>query len=72
MKKISREEAESLFTTSEVLNTKIEQDKNHLSVIMTLSDHRVCHVTYDFKSRQKSYHLQDAQNIINGLPVMDP
>jgi hypothetical protein len=59
MKKISREQAEKLFIESEVVNSSIHQDKNQLRVIMNLSTRQSCHVTYDFKSKEKSYYLDD-------------
>jgi len=58
MIQISREEAEKLFLESEVINTKIQQDKNELRVIMTLSDNQTCHVSYNFKSKEKTYLLE--------------
>jgi len=58
MIQISREEAEKLFLGSEVVTTKIQQDKNELRVIMTLSDNWTCHVSYNFKSREKTYLLE--------------
>jgi hypothetical protein len=62
MKKISREQAEKLFIDTEVINSSIQQDKDQLRVVMTLSSHQSCHVTYDFKSKEKTYYLDD-QNI---------
>ena len=62
MKKISREQAESLFLQSEVIHTQVKQDKNELRVIMALSTNQLCHVTYNYKSKQKSYHLDQQGN----------
>ncbi len=59
MKKISREQAEQLFVDTEVINSSIHQDKEQLRVIMTLSSHQSCHVMYDFKSKEKTYYLED-------------
>jgi len=59
MKKISREQAEQLFIDTEVLNSSIHQDKDQLRVVMTLSSHQSCHVTYNFKSKKKTYFLED-------------
>ena len=59
MKKISREQAEQLFLDSEVLGSRIQQDKDQLRVIMTLSTQQSCHVTYDFKSNKKTYYIDD-------------
>jgi hypothetical protein len=64
MIQISREEAEKLFLESEVVTTKIQQDKNELRVIMTLSDNRSCHVSYNFKNRKKTY-LLESSNLTN-------
>ena len=57
MKKISREQAEQLFDETEVINSSIHQDKDQLRVIMELSTSQSCHVTYNFKSKKKSYYL---------------
>ncbi len=59
MKKISREQAEALFLDSEVINSSIQQDKDQLRVIMTLSTHQSCHVTYNFKSKEKTYYIEE-------------
>jgi len=59
MKKISREQAEQLFIDTEVIESRIQQDKEKLRVIMTLSSHQSCHVMYDFKSKKKTYFLDD-------------
>jgi hypothetical protein len=62
MKKISREQAEQLFLDTEVINSSIHQDKDKLRVVMNLSSHQSCHVMYDFKSKEKTYYLED-QNL---------
>jgi len=59
MKKISREQAEQLFLDSEVLTSSIHQDKDQLRVIMTLSTQQSCHVTYNFKSKEKNYYIAE-------------
>jgi hypothetical protein len=59
MKKLSREEAEALFLDFDVINTVVHQDSNELRVIMTLSSNEACHVTYNYSSKEKSYHLQE-------------
>jgi hypothetical protein len=59
MKKISREQAEKLFLDTEVVNSIIQQDKDQLRVVMELSSQQSCHVTYNFKSKQKTYYLDD-------------
>jgi hypothetical protein len=63
MKQISREQAEQLFHDTEVINSQIEQDKGQLRVIMTLSSHQSCHVMYDFKSKKKTYFLDDVEAV---------
>jgi hypothetical protein len=67
MKKISREQAEQLFNESEVVNSSIHQDKNQLRVIMNLSSQQSCHVTYNFKSKEKTYFLEDI-GMVNKAP----
>ena len=59
MKKISREQAEQLFLDSEVITSSINQDKDQLRVIMNLSTHQSCHVTYNFKSNKKTYFIEE-------------
>lgn len=58
MKKITREQAEQLFEKENVINSKIEQDKNELCISMTLSNNKSCLIKFDIKSRQKSYFLE--------------
>jgi hypothetical protein len=62
MKKISRKEAEELFLRSEVINTEIKQDKNELRVIMSLSNNQFCQITYNYKSKEKTYHFDQPGN----------
>ncbi len=70
MKKISRQQAEEIFLHSEVLHTQIKQDKNELRVIMSLSTNQLCHVTYNYKSKEKSYHLDQHGNIKSPSPSL--
>jgi hypothetical protein len=63
MKEISREQAEQLFLNTEVINSQIHQDKDQLRVVMTLSSQQSCHVTYNFKSKQKLYYLDEQGDI---------
>jgi hypothetical protein len=59
MKEISREQAEQLFINTEVLNSSIHQDKDQLRVVMKLSSQQSCHITYNYKSKKKTYFLED-------------
>jgi hypothetical protein len=61
MKKISREQAEQLFSDANVLNTKVEQDENELRVSMTLSGNKSCLIKFDVKSQQKTYFLDSVK-----------
>ena len=63
MKKISRQQAEEIFLESDVINTQIKQSKKELRVIMNLSSNKSCHVTYNFKNKEKTYHLDEAGKI---------
>lgn len=69
MKQISREQAEKLFEALEVVNTRIKQDGNELRVILSLSNHQDCHVTYNYTSHQKSYHLDNDSNTAGNQPL---
>jgi len=59
MKRITRDEAETLFLASNVVSSNIEQDKNEMRIHLTLSDDRSFLVKYDFREREKSYFLDD-------------
>lgn len=59
MKKISREQAEQLFLNSNVLQSKVEQDKKELRVFMSLSGNKSCLVKYDLKKQTKTYFLDN-------------
>lgn len=71
MKKISREQAEALFLDSEVITSSIHQDKDQLCVVMTLSTHQSCHVTYNFKSKEKTYYIEEG-GAANPDPLLPP
>ena len=68
MKKISREQAEKLFLDSEVLTSSIQQDKDQLRVVMTLSTQQSCHVTYNFKSNKKKYYIEERGEKTTDIP----
>ena len=68
MIKISREQAEELFLESEVKHTRIKQDKNELRVIITLSTNQLCHVIYNFDNKEKTYHLEELEELNSHLP----
>ena len=59
MEKISREEAEKLIQNSVIINSKLEQDKNQICVLMTLSDNKICLFKYDIQKGEKSYFLKN-------------
>lgn len=70
MKRISRDQAEELFLESEVVDTEIKQDKSELRVIMTLASHHSCHIIYNFKSKEKTYHLDESDSISANIPIL--
>ncbi len=55
--KISREEAEQLFDSVQVLTTSVKQRKKEIQIHMQLSNSKTCVVTYDRETHQKSYSL---------------
>ena len=57
MKKISREQAEQLFESEKVINTKVEQDRNELRISMDLSGNLSCLIKFDVKKQKKTYYL---------------
>ncbi len=59
MKKITRKQAEQLLLNSDVINSKVEQNKNELRVSMSLAGNKSCLVKYDIKNHTKSYFLED-------------
>ena len=55
--KISREEAEKLIDTSQVLSTSVNQKHKEIQVRMELSNSQTCIITYDRQTHQKSYKI---------------
>jgi hypothetical protein len=55
--KISREEAEKLIDTSQVLSTSVDQQSKQIKVRMQLANDQTCVVTYDRKTHEKSYQI---------------
>ena len=60
MKQITRTEAESLFLTSKVIESCIEQDKNEMCIRLTLANRLSFMVKYNTLDHQKSYFVQQA------------
>ena len=59
MKQITRDEAEALFHTSQVISTDIEQNKNEMQILLTLSNNRAFLVKWNLHDHAKSYFLAD-------------
>jgi hypothetical protein len=57
--KISRKQAEQLIETSSVLSTRVEQSGAEIRVSIELADSKRFIVTYDRKSHEKSYVMDD-------------
>lgn len=57
MKRISREEAESVFRKWPLVSSRIEKDSGGLSILFTLENENACLVRYDTAARTKSYFL---------------
>ncbi len=59
MKKITREQAEQLFLSSDVINSKVEQNKDELRVSMSLTGNKSCLIKYNITNHTKTYFLED-------------
>ena len=55
--KLSREEAEKLINSSDVVSTSLNQKQKEIQIRMELSNSQTCVVTYDRRTHEKSYHL---------------
>ena len=55
--KLSREEAEQVINTSNVVSTTIKQQKKEIQIHMKLENAQTCIVTYDRSTHEKSYKL---------------
>ena len=60
MKKISRTEAETLFKTSEVVSTNIEQNKKEMCIFMEMANDFAFLIKYNLCDHQKTYYLQES------------
>lgn len=61
MKRITRDEAETLFLASNVVSSNIEQDKDEMRIHLTLSDDRSFLVKYDLLDHEKRYFVLNSQ-----------
>lgn len=59
MKKISRIEAETLFKTSEVVSTNIEQNQKEMCIIMQMAGDLAFLIKYNLLDHQKTYYLHE-------------
>ncbi len=55
--KMSREEAEKLINSSEVVATTVRQKQQEIQVHFKLSNSQTCIVTYNRSTHKKSYRL---------------
>jgi len=61
MKQITRHEAETLFITSEIISTNIEQDKKEMRIFLKTSDSNGFLVKYNFQDHTKTYFIQNSK-----------
>jgi hypothetical protein len=59
MRKISRRKAEELFQLTRVVEKKIEQDKQELRLLFSLSNRHSLHVVYNLKNHRQSFFVDD-------------
>lgn len=57
--KLSREEAEQVINTSNVISTSVKQGKKEIQIYMKLANTQTCIVTYDRSTHEKSYKLDN-------------
>ena len=60
MKKISRIEAETLFKTSQVVSTNIEQNQKEMCIMMQMAGDLAFLIKYNLLDHQKTYYLQES------------
>ena len=61
MKELTREQAELLFSETEVKQSRIEPMHSGFKIILELADSRFFFVHYNTKSHQKIYFLEGAE-----------
>lgn len=59
MRKISRQKAEELFQLTKVVEKKIEQDRQELRLLFSLSNHHSLHVVYNLKNHRETFFIED-------------
>lgn len=57
MKQITRDEAESLFLTSNVISSNIEHNQKEMRICLTLANDCSFVVLYDLLAREKKYFV---------------
>jgi hypothetical protein len=59
MRKISRRKAEELFQLSKVVEKKIEQNKQELRLLFSLSNSHSLHVVYNLKNHRETFFVDE-------------
>ena len=59
MKELTRHQAESLFLTTKVVSSNIEQDNKEMRIRLNLSNNRQFMVRYNILDHVKSYFILD-------------
>jgi len=59
MRKISRQKAEELFQLTKVVEKKIEQDRQELRLLFSLSNRHSLHVVYNLKNHRETFFIED-------------
>jgi hypothetical protein len=62
MLQINRNQAEEIFNSSEVINTKINQSENNLCLIFDFANGKHMQMNYIFLKGEKSYYLLEDDN----------
>jgi hypothetical protein len=58
MKKLTREQAETIFSSAIVLNSHVERDESDLNIFVNLSDKSCVLVRYNTLNHEKSYFIK--------------
>jgi hypothetical protein len=59
MRKISRQKAEEFFQLAKVVEKKIEQNRQELRLLFSLSNRHSLHVVYNLKNHRETFFIDD-------------
>jgi len=61
MKQISRREAESIFQQTQVISSRVEQNKKEMNIFLITADRAGFLIKYNLVDRKKTYFIREGK-----------